>query len=406
MSALELPEAAWHGHAGRLLSMVSGSTEADPVAILFGFLAGFGNVVGPGPYKMIGQDRHGTRVWPISVGETAKARKGHARTLVREILSKLDAEWFEHRNVSGHASGEGLVEDLTPQTSPDGIEEPVDPRLFVAEGEFSRVLKISARQGSTLSDQLRNAWDGLPIHNRKAQSRRVARTHHVTLVGDITRDELSDLLTQTDAVNGFGNRFLWIEVHRQGRHSRGGTIHPNQIDEFSRALRSTFLTARRVTDMDWTIQGGKVWDDWYLALEDRSGLVGSITSRNDAYALRLSMIYALLDGSSQIDVAHVEAGCQLSDYAASSAARIFGTSSGNRNVDKLVDHLAAVRGTGSDGRSLDRLFGGRSTVLAEARERAIQLGLAVEITEPSRNGGRPRRVLYGYDHAPAEEVTP
>ena len=67
---------AYHGLAGEVVSTISPQTEADPVALLVQFLVYFGNVVGRGPFCLVGKDRHFTNLYALLVGDTAKARKG------------------------------------------------------------------------------------------------------------------------------------------------------------------------------------------------------------------------------------------------------------------------------------------------------------------------------------------
>ena len=69
------------------------------------------------------------------------------------------------------------------------------------------------------------------------------------------------------------------------------------------------------------------------------------------------------------------------------------------SLDKLVDHLQAAGADGLHGRGLHRLFRNNSRRATQTRERAIDLGVAVEIKEGD-TGGRPRQRLYHRDYAP------
>ena len=68
-------------------------------------------------------------------------------------------------------------------------------------------------------------------------------------------------------------------------------------------------------------------DLWYqlypILTADRPGLWGKVTSRGEAQTLRLSMIYAVLDGSTTIEVPHLRAGLAVWQYAEASARLIF-----------------------------------------------------------------------------------
>src|SRR4051794_6319048 len=71
-----LGEAAFHGLAGEVVRAFAPHTEADPIAILLQFLTAFGNAAGRWSYVRVEGDRHPPQVWPVLVGESAKARKG------------------------------------------------------------------------------------------------------------------------------------------------------------------------------------------------------------------------------------------------------------------------------------------------------------------------------------------
>jgi hypothetical protein len=81
---------------------------------------------------------------------------------------------------------------------------------------------------------------------------------------------------------------------------------------------------------------------------DRFGLLGAITARAEAQVIRLALIYTLLDGCAEIDVAHLHAGLAVWEYAEASAARIFRGLVGNPIADQL---LRAINDAGPDGLS-------------------------------------------------------
>src|SRR5262245_27800603 len=70
--------AALHGLAGEVVGTIEPHSEADPNAILIQFLAAFGNAVGDAPHYMVEGDRHGTKIFVVTSGETSKGRKGTA----------------------------------------------------------------------------------------------------------------------------------------------------------------------------------------------------------------------------------------------------------------------------------------------------------------------------------------
>ena len=81
----------------------------------------------------------------------------------------------------------------------------------------------------------------------------------------------------------------------------------------------------------------QLWCDGYPALTAaQPGLLGAITARAEAQTLRLSLIYALLDGAREIDREHVEAALALWAYCGASARFVFGDLLGNAMADTIL----------------------------------------------------------------------
>jgi len=68
-------------------------------------------------------------------------------------------------------------------------------------------------------------------------------------------------------------------------------------------------------------------------------MAGAVTGRAEAQVMRIGAIYALLDQSLQIRLEHLQAALALWEYCELSAAWIFGTSTGDRNADKILRAL-------------------------------------------------------------------
>jgi DNA replicative helicase MCM subunit Mcm2 (Cdc46/Mcm family) len=86
----------------------------------------------------------------------------------------------------------------------------------------------------------------------------------------------------------------------------------------------------------------ELWAGVYPKLsEGKPGLLGAITARAEAQVLRLSMIYALLDCSTTVEVGHLRAALALWRYCEDSARWIFETGTGNKNADRILAALKA-----------------------------------------------------------------
>jgi hypothetical protein len=83
-----------------------------------------------------------------------------------------------------------------------------------------------------------------------------------------------------------------------------------------------------------------LWTAVYGELsEGRPGLLGSITARAEAQAVRLAVLYALLDGSGIIERLHLQAALAVWRYCEDSAAQVFGGRLGYPLADRLYGYL-------------------------------------------------------------------
>src|SRR5581483_6133101 len=156
---------------------------------------------------------------------------------------------------------------------------------------------------------LRQCWDGESLRVMTKTDPMVAEDVHVGILGHITVAELRAELRSTEAANGFANRFLWIAV-RRSQHlpdptPLDETIARSFIEQLVRRLEhaSSIGRIRRAED-------ARSWwnDDLYERLGvdgEADGVVGSMLARAEAHVLRLSAVYALLDGSVEVRRPHL-----------------------------------------------------------------------------------------------------
>ena len=74
-------------------------------------------------------------------------------------------------------------------------------------------------------------------------------------------------------------------------------------------------------------------------VKERHGLFGAVTARAPAQVLRLSLIYALLDGSNEIRSEHLDASHEVWRYCVDSARYIFGDAIGDPTADEILSHI-------------------------------------------------------------------
>jgi len=351
-----LDRQAFHGIAGEIVSAIEPHTEADPAALLIQLLVGFGNLVGRGPHTAVEADRHGVNLFVALVGKSAKGRKGTSWSQVRRVLEAVDEEWARRRILSGLSSGEGLIWSVRDQIEKQQpvkangrvveyqavVEDPgiSDKRLLALEPELASVLRVMGRDGSTLSALIRQAWDTGDLRVLTKNSPAVATGAHISIVGHVTHDELLRELNSTEAANGFANRFLWVCSKRSKQLPEGGKIQEVDFGPLVRRLSHIAESARSAGRVDRDEEAREIWHKVYGELsEGKPGLFGSVTGRAEAQVLRLSLLYALLDGAGVIGPDHLLAALAVWEYAEASARYIFGDALGNPMADRILEQL-------------------------------------------------------------------
>ncbi len=277
-------ERAFHGIAGEVVDLIDPHTEADRVATLVQFLVAFANLIGRSAYFRVSATRHYLSLFCVLVGATAAGRKGTSWDGARWALELCDRPWGDNRIQSGLVSGEGLIhhvrdrETEVRQVNGKEVEVEVDPgvpdkRLLVVETELSRALKAMNREGNTLSDVLRQAWDNGNLRTLGKHKSSKATGAHISIIGHSTPSDVAKHLSENDSANGFANRFLWAVVRRSKELPTGGAFHTVDWSGVTRRIAEAVTHSRQVGEMTRDPVAGKIWAGVYSALsEGKPGL--------------------------------------------------------------------------------------------------------------------------------------
>lgn len=399
-----LDPAALHGPVGNFVASCSEYTEADPAALLVTCLVVVGNNLNRGPHVLAGNCRHPAALYAALVGRTAKGGKGTSWSVVRDLAVRaFGADWVDAQVKGGFGSGEKLVDELA------GTEDkPVrDTRMLVVEPEMARMLKVASRETSILSMTIRNGWDGYPLEARSRGTTSVAKEHHIGVVAHITAEELRLRLGEADTYGGFANRFLWVAVQRARRLPKGGNVPDDLLAHHAAIIRTAATNARSVGQVVRTSAAEAHWAELYdlMGDDEATGLLAAVVTRAEQQVLRLSLLYALLDGARAIDVEHLDAAWALWRYCRQSAAVLFGDRAVNPDVDRL---LAAIRRAGPAGLDLEAqsaVFGRNRKAKAMEMMRADLegRGLVATYLDPEDTGGRRRTITVAAEFAQTKE---
>ena len=401
--------AAYYGILGEIVRMIEPETEADPVGLLGTLLAMAGNALGRHAYGQVGITSHYPNIFVCILGDTSHGRKGTGADICKHLMSTGEPtplRWGSKNIKGGISTGEGIIWNVRDAfVAPEGSKEKDDPgvadkRLCLVETEMARMLTKANDTNSIVSHILREAWDTGSLQSLtsgRQKSPVQATGAHISIIGHITGAELRELFAEKEAANGFGNRFLWLCVRRSKLLPHGGTYPEDALRPLLDRLWRNLARARTLTRITRNVEADRIWDALYrqaLSIE-RPGLLGSMAKRAEAYVFRLSVLYALCDGTSEITRDHLAAAYALWLYSEDSILRAFGESLGDATGDSLLDY---IREAGNDGRTRTELHShmGNNTKAKDINNAVRNLiadGYVEEVTTKGHGRGRPHKLV-------------
>lgn len=390
---LVLGNEAFHGNAGRIVDAIAPDTEASSVALLVTLLLAFGNLAGSNAYLPIGNARHYPRLFAVLCGNTSKGRKGTSLNCLTALLGEVDPDWCNENWGKGLSSGEGLIYAVR-DTLFEGSEVKAgidDKRLLVIEEEFASVLKVCKRDGNPLSHIIRSSWDDGNLRQMVKNSPLRATGAHISIIGHVTREEVQRSLSDTEAFNGFANRFLWVFVERSKCLPFAPLITADNYGKEIVLLQKAIEFAKDPRPIDMSSDFRDLWEKEYPELsEGKPGRLGAITSRGEAQVVRLALIFALLDCKEHVNADHLVAALELWRYCEESAIWCFSTPANDPTADQI---LKALKERGPMDRTQIRDMFNRHKSAAEigaALQKLEELKLASKTTQET--GGRSREI--------------
>lgn len=403
---------ALYGMAREVVDLACKNSEADPAAVLVTFLCRFGIECGPSPHLMIGDSRHYARLNAVIVGNSSKARKGTSAApiaamfrIIRDNPSDLLNGYLPATCTPGPlSSGEGLIYAVrdpirkwvvNKKTGAGSwvIDDPgvQDKRLFVLDEELAAALKCTKRDGNTLSTNIRVAFDGGTLAPLTKNNRITATDAHIGIVTHTTSAELRKLLDETEALNGFANRFLWVCSRRQ---KLVPLPEPMEFGKLVSIQDDLFGTLQAASKVDRMRLDDRARDRWVAIYSDLSkeypGLVGCVVNRAEALTMRLAMIYALMDANSSIRDDHLQAALALWDYCQKSAEYIFSGREADGTCQRILDALAEGPIFQAD---VHRLFANHATKHRIRNALSELVGSGKIVIEDEATAGRRRKKI-------------
>jgi len=375
------------GLPGDIVNTISPYTEADRVALLVHLLAEFSCTIGRGSGIEVDGGWSPLSFWPVCVGASSKSRKGTASNRIQALFQYAFQTWTRGEMRGTLSSGEGLVYAVRDA----GEEGPgvIDKRLYLVQSEFGSVLKVMNREGNSLSGVLRDAWDGGDLAPMTKGNRIRATAPSIVIVGHVTKDELTRHLQDTEASNGFGNRFCWFCVQRARCLPFGGAVSQAEWHTLACRLNAAINHGMQAGVIGMTPAAQEAWIAVYPTLsEGKPGLVGALLARSEAQVRRIAALYALMDKCRMVDECHLQAALALWQFAEDSVRWIFGDATGDPIADRIVENVrlcGELTDTDIQGLFRRNVPAARLTV---AKQKLVAEGLIHSVLSPP-TGGRP-----------------
>lgn len=303
------PEAAWRGVFDEYRQAMAGTSEADDSVHFAAFWA-------------MAAARLRRRVWThyafphfanvflVNLGPTGDGKTSAMRQAVRAFST--DAL----KLLRGVGSAEGLADWMTP---PEGT--PLVSHVIVLE-ELAALLLRGKWDGATLVPFLTETFDTPDVYEvpfRKNPIRVPEPTP--TLLAGSTPEWFWRSMREHDFFGGFGNRIFYLVGRAKA-----------PIPMPTKPAPAPLLTVQAIIEQIDTLPSGEahlapdaadVWREFYLAWKGTrfDALTAAATKRIPTYAIKLALLYAVLERTVPIITAdQVRAAILVGDFGAKSAA--------------------------------------------------------------------------------------
>ena len=398
----ELGELAYQGPIGEAVRAFQTNTESDPAALLALLIAHSGVLIGRKPHLIWSGQEYTGSLFAVLVGPTAHGRKGTAGGDAKRLLSGIPPV----PEFGGFGSGESIVTSLAggkddADTKADGsvevVSDPMAPELevepisfMIQEEEFSRTLAAGSRAGSTLSESIRQLFDGRPLSWRTAKEFAVLKNYHSGFIGHVTPGELRMTLSQADQVNGLANRYMMIASHRRQKlaySTRAGNPHHVDVSKHITELAKRIHAAQGRSLIKLSQAAADRLADIYFG--GKLDSLSPLLSRLFTHLCRVTLVFAAIEGTEFVHDSHVNSALALVEYAKATTDYVFPNQLGNQMANKLLTRIKEAGPTGISTTDLTRAF--NNHLDPAARDAALSELIEDELILVTREG---RTKLY------------
>ena len=266
------------------------------------------------------------------------------------------------------------------------------------------MLAKSCLPGNTIMTTLRDAWDDGSLENTSVTRPSRVRGATVSLIGMTTFEDLTEHLDLRELATGTMNRMLMIKVERSkvlpGAPPvlEGALVKPlvNRMRANVERVRAASII--KATSVSKPLRLSLAGEQRAIALKAEAESQGTNwidvgNSRAFVQMLRVALIFAVADGSHEIDVAHLNAAKDFVDVATSGLRTIATGELKDVIAERILKHMRedpneVLTRTGISCDVFKRNVPAKD--LEQSIHTLLRLGLLTEHVEAT--GGRPRTV--------------
>ncbi len=351
----QLSEQAWYGLSRKYREIQGPRTEASHNYHLACFLSAVGVCLGRSVYiKHAG--RHYPNLFVVLVGKSGGARKGTALNFGSDLVQALDPKIGI---VDSLDSREGFLEHLAELGKQQEDRGGVSAVIHI--GELRSLIEKTRMEGlGNIVPMLCDAYDcrpALAVHTRKNP---ITVPHPAVSLAAATSPRWIEGLQEQDLEGGLGNRIMWVP-------GEPGRPIPKPPDVDGRHW-ATLVRDLRKRIARWPQKQGAMfslspateerWVTIYTEIfghHDDDPLIEILGQRLQNHCLKVALIWAALDGSTTIELHHLEAAYSFTQFLYDSLWYLFRGHGASPMAQLDAKIIEAVRRAGPKGVRLPKL---------------------------------------------------
>jgi hypothetical protein len=346
---LPIPEIARQGFIDEYIEIMRPTTEAPEGFHLGVALTVMGAMIGRSFYANFGKRLH-ANLFTLLVGDSGQSRKdtaiGCGITLLKTTYTTATEVAVTGRKASTLQVGSG-VKVATDISSGEGLISTLkdNPNVLMYLSEFARLMGNANRQGTrTIAPVLMEAFDTPDTLSNLAKLNPVeAKEPYLSILAATQPRILEGLLSDGDIHSGFINRWLIIPGKSTSPNFWPPAIDHAWLTVLFQNITQAIGTTGEPRAMDGSLAAKEFWKDWYEShwYQERTEDEASMAVRQPVMAIKIALIYAVLNGDQLIDERHLEIGIAIVEWMSAQVSPLL-PSWGASPLAKLEQRIIAV----------------------------------------------------------------